>query len=360
MKKLLPEFMKAVVCHAPGDYRLELLQRPVPGKHELVIQVTACGICAGDVKALGGAPMFWEGDSPWLKAPVIPGHEFVGVVVELGEGASEYHQVSVGDRVTAEQINPCGTCRFCRNGQYWMCEVHNIYGFQQHVAEGGMAEYMLFHETARVHKIPDALSLSDAVFIEPMACALHTVQRAGIEFDDVVVLAGAGPLGLGMVQAARLKTPKKLVVLDFDDRRLAAAKAYGADLVINPSKEDAVKVIQDMTAGYGCDVYIEATGNPNGVKQGLEMIRKLGRFVEFSVFGHETTVDWSVIGDRKELDIRGSHLSPYSYEIAIDLFSRNLISAKEIVTHYFSIDNFQKAFAVAASSASIKTVISLN
>jgi len=357
MKNTLPDTMKAVVCHGPGDYRLEEKPRPVAGKHEVVVRVKACGICAGDVKASMGAPMFWSGDDPWLKAPVVPGHEFVGIVVELGEGAAEYHNISLGDCVTAEQINPCGSCRFCRRGQYWMCEVHNIYGFQKDVAEGGMSEFMLFHETARIHKIPDSLPLNDAVFIEPMACAIHTVQRAKIEFDDVVVLAGAGPLGLGMVQAIKLKTPKKLVVLDMDDKRLEMALNYGADAVFNPAQDDVVRLIRDMTDGYGCDVYIEATGNPKGVTQGLEMIRKLGRFVEFSVFGHETTADWSVIGDRKELEVLGAHLGPYCYEIAIDLFSRKLISAKDIVTHNFPIERFEEAFRIAASSESIKTAI---
>ena len=170
-----------------------------------------------------------------------------------------------------------------------------------------MAEYMRFSENAIVHKIPESLSHEDAVLIEPMACAIHTVARGDIQLDDVVVLAGAGPLGLCMVQVARLKTPKKLIVIDAIDERPALAKEFGADVVINPLKEDADQIVKSLTGGYGCDVYIEATGAPIGVTRGLQMIRKLGRFVEFSVFGKETTVDWSIIGDRKELDIRGAH-----------------------------------------------------
>ncbi len=150
-----------------------------------------------------------------------------------------------------------------------------------------MAEYMRFSETAIVHKIPESLSHEDAVLIEPMACAIHTVARGDIQLDDVVVLAGAGPLGLCMVPVARLKTPKKLIVIDTIEERLALAKAFGADVVINPLKEDADKIVKSLTGGYGCDVYIEATGAPIGVTQGLQMIRKLGRFVEFSVFGQE-------------------------------------------------------------------------
>ncbi len=353
----LPEKMKAVVCYAPGDYRLEQISRPRAGRNEVIIRVAACGICAGDVKAYQGAGMFWDGDIPWLKAPVVPGHEFFGKIVEMGEGAAEHHKVSMGDNVIAEQIVPCGHCRYCKAGQYWMCEVHNIYGFQKEVAEGGMAEYMRFHSKAIVHKIPEELSFKEAALIEPMACAIHTVRRANIELDDVVVIAGAGPLGLCMVQIAALKTPKKLIVLDLNDQRLDISKTLGADLVINPLTNNPETIIKELTGGYGCDVYIEATGHPNGVKQGLQLIRKLGRFIEFSVFGKEATVDWSIIGDRKELDLLGAHLGPFAYQIAIDLFRRKKVSAEEIVTHSFPLDSFEETFKIAASTDSIKTVL---
>jgi L-iditol 2-dehydrogenase len=128
-------------------------------------------------------------------------------------------------------------------------------------------------------------------------------------------------------------------------------------VVINPLKEDADQIVKSLTGGYGCDVYIEATGAPIGVTQGLQMIRKLGRFVEFSVFGKETTVDWSIIGDRKELDIRGAHLAPYSYEIAIDLFERGLVTSNGVVTHSYSLNDWDEAFALADSTDSIKVIL---
>jgi L-iditol 2-dehydrogenase len=187
--------------------------------------------------------------------------------------------------------------------------------------------------------------------------AVHTVQRATIEFEDVVVLAGAGTLGLCMVQLIALKTPKKLIVLDTNEKRLSVAKQLGADMVINPLKEDAIKIVKDLTEGYGCDVYIEATGHPTGATQGLEMIRRLGRFIEFSVFGSEVTTDWSVIGDRKELDIRGSHLGPYTYPVAIDLFDRNLLTSEGIVTHSFKVEDFAEAMEMAHHPEAIKVLL---
>ncbi|WDD92964.1 alcohol dehydrogenase catalytic domain-containing protein [Burkholderia sp. FERM BP-3421] len=357
MTEPTPPSMTAIVCHAPEDYRVERVARPRAGPNELVIRIAACGICASDCKCHAGAKMFWGGPSPWVKAPVIPGHEFFGYVDELGEGAAAHFGVRAGERVIAEQIVPCGACRYCRGGQYWMCEVHHIFGFQRGVADGGMAEYMRIPATARVHRIPDGISIEDAAIIEPLACAIHTVNRGEIQLDDVVVIAGAGPLGLMMTQVARLRTPRRLVVIDLVDERLALARAYGADLTINPRDEDALAAVRALTGGYGCDVYIETTGVPAGVTQGLELIRKLGRFVEFSVFGAETSADWSIIGDRKELDVRGAHLGPYCYPIAIDLLARGLVTSKGIVTHDFSLEEWDAAIRTAQSLDSIKVLL---
>ena len=348
--------MTAIVCHGPEDYRVEQIARPMPGAREMVIRIGACGICASDCKCWSGAKMFW-GDKPWVKAPVVPGHEFFGVVEDLGEGAAEHFGVKPGDRIIAEQIVPCDRCLYCRTGKYWMCEVHNIFGFQRDVADGGMSDYMLIPSSARVHSIPLEVPLEDAAIIEPLACAIHTVNRGDIQLDDVVVIAGAGPIGLMMVQVARLKTPKKLIVIDMVSARLELARKFGADVVINPKEADALSIVQDLTEGYGCDVYIEATGSPSGVVQGLSLIRRLGRFVEFSVFGSDTTVDWSIIGDRKELEIRGAHLGPYCYPIAIDLLARGLVTSSGIVTHDFAFAQWDEAITVANSLDSIKVLL---
>jgi erythritol/L-threitol dehydrogenase len=354
--------MQAVVCHGPKDYRLEPVARPRAGAHELVIQISACGICASDCKCYSGASMFWgsSGKPAWVKAPVIAGHEFFGHVVEAGPGAQAHFGVGLGERVIAEQIVPCGKCRYCQSGSYHMCEVHHIFGFQREVADGGMAEFMRLPANARVHRIPDGISFNDAAMIEPMACAIHTVNRADIQLDDVVVIAGAGPLGLGMVQIAKLKTPRKLVVIDLVPQRLALAAAFGADVTINPAEENAKAVVDGLTAGYGCDVYIESTGVPAGVTQGLELIRKQGRFVEFSVFGQDTSADWSIIGDRKELDVRGAHLGPYCYPIAMDLMARGLLTSRGIVTHAFALSEWAQAFTLANSTDSIKVLLKPN
>src|ERR1700722_16438626 len=179
--------MQAVVCHGPGDYRLEQIPRPVAGPGAALVKVEAVGICASDLKCYHGAVKFWgdEHRPAYAEHDVIPGHEFVGIVVELDDDAGRRWGVKVGDRVVSEQIVPCWRCRYCLRGQYWMCQPHDIYGFKRRTP-GAMASYMVFPPEAIVQKISAALPAHHAAFAEPLSCALHAVERAGITFDDVV------------------------------------------------------------------------------------------------------------------------------------------------------------------------------
>lgn len=339
----LPKTMKALVAYGLGDYRLEL-DYPVPecGPDDIIIKTEACGICAGDLKCMHGAAMFWgdEVQPRYVEPPFIPGHEFLGHIVKMGENVSGF---SVGDRITADQIVPCGTCRFCKSGRYWMCQPHAIFGFQSG-NNGGMAEYVRYPKNAVISRVPEEMPLEKALLIEPYGCSKHAVDRAQIGSEDVVVISGAGTLGLGMITYARMRNPALLIALDLADNRLEKAKEFGADLVMNPQKEDVTKKVLELTEGYGCDIYIEATGHPSSVQQGLNMIRKLGRFVEFSVFGQPATIDWSIIGDRKELDVLGSHLSPYCYTFVIRNIGNGSLKTDGVVSAMFPIEQWEEAF----------------
>lgn len=340
---MLPKTMKALVAYGKNDYRLETAY-PVPecGPDDIIIKTEACGICAGDLKCMHGAERFWgdEKTPSWVQLPFIPGHEFLGRIVEMGENVKGW---KLGDRITADQIVPCGECRFCKSGRYWMCEPHATFGFQKN-NNGGMAEYVRYPKTAVLHRVPEEMPLEKALLIEPYSCSKHCVDRAQIGNEDVVVISGAGTLGLGMITYARMKNPEKLIVLDMLDERLEKAKEFGADLVMNPGKVDVEKEIKALTEGYGCDIYIEATGHPSSVIQGLNSIRKLGRFVEFSVFGSAATVDWSIIGDGKELDVLGSHLSPYCYPFVIEHINKGDLKTEGVVSSVYRLDQWKEAF----------------
>jgi erythritol/L-threitol dehydrogenase len=243
----MSDTMKAVRNHGPRDYRLEQVPIPSAGPGEVVIRVDASGICGSDGKCFTGGAMFW-GDPPWVKAPVTPGHEFFGTVTELGEGAAELYGLELGDKAIAEQILPCGACRYCQRGQYWMCEVHNIYGFQGEVADGAWADYMKFHAGSRVFKVPSDMPLGAGVLIEPLACAIHAVERANIQLGDTVVLAGVGTLGLLMLQVIALKNPGTIIVQDTKPERLELARSLGAHVTIDVRHEDPAEVVKGSPA----------------------------------------------------------------------------------------------------------------
>lgn len=342
----IPATMKALVCYGKGEYKYEeAYPTPECGPDDIIIKTEACGVCVGDIKTFHGAERIWGGEMfpAWAEPPFIPGHEFVGRVAEVGENVTEY---KIGDRITADQIAPCGECRFCRSGKYWMCQPHKMYGYQSS-NNGGMAEYVRYKKTARITRVPDEMPLDQAALIEPYGCGKHCVDRAQITNDDVVVISGAGTLGLGMITYARMKNPDKLIVLDLKEDRLAKAKEFGADIVLNPSTCDVVEEIMKLTEGYGCDIYIEAVGAPQSVTQGIQMLRKLGRFVEFGVFAQPTSFDWSVIGDGKELDVLGSHLSPYAYPFVVKHMMDGTLKTDGVLKTWFELKDWEKAFDYA-------------
>ncbi|MDR2390173.1 MAG: alcohol dehydrogenase catalytic domain-containing protein [Planctomycetota bacterium] len=337
--------MEALLMYAPGDFRLERVPVPEPAEGEIVVRVEGAGICAGDVKTLHGGIRVWgtcEKDR-FIEAPCIGGHEFIGRVVAVGAGVEG---VEIGGRMISEQVIPCGKCRYCLSGNYWMCARSDIYGFKK-CAQGGFAEYMKFHRRGRNHRIPPDMPLELALLTEPYACSMHAVERGRIGHDDVVVVSGLGCIGLGMINAAGNLHPRLLIGLDLRPKRLEMAKRFGADLSMNPEETDVVGAVKELTGGYGCDVFIEASGNVGSVRQGLAMIRNLGRFVEFGVFASEITADWNIIGDTKEIDVLGSHLGPYCYGAVIKGLERGDICGDGVISHMFPLREWKRAFETA-------------
>ena len=334
--------MKALVAHAPFDYRYEDVPVPQIGPGEMLLKVKGCGICAGDVKALHGGIRIW-GTSPetrYIEAPVIGGHEFCGEIVEMAEDVEGF---SVGELVVSEQIVPCGECQFCKEGIYWMCARSAVFGFKQY-CQGGFAQYIKLDKNCINHKVPKGFTTQQAVLIEPIACGMHAVERANIQHNEVVVVAGLGAIGLSMLNMSKLKLPRMVIGIDVKENRLAMGKEFGADVVLNPAQCDVVEEIQKLTGGLGCDVYIEASGSPRSVTQGLNALRNLGKYVQMGVFAEEVKADWNIIGDGKELQIYGSHLSGLTYHSVIEGIQSGLIKTDGLISASYPLENWQEAF----------------
>jgi len=337
--------MNALRAHAPYDYRYERVPVPTVGPGEMLLRVKGCGICAGDLKAYHGGIRIW-GTTPenrYIEAPVIGGHEFCGEVAEIGPGVTGF---DLGDLVVSEQIVPCNDCKFCKQGQYWMCSGSAVFGFK-HRCEGGFAEYVKLPSTCINHKVPKSFTIEQAVMIEPIACGMHALERAGIKHDDVVVIAGLGAIGLSMINIAALKLPKMIIGVDVKANRLQMGKSFGADVVLDPRELNVEDEIMAMTGGLGCDVYIEASGSPQSVTQGLNSLKNLGRFVQMGVFAEEVKADWNIIGDGKELTILGSHLSALTYPAVIKGIEAGAIKTDGLISHQYPLENWQEAFEAA-------------
>lgn len=348
--------MKAVVARGIGQYAVEQVPVPEVPVNGTLLRVEGCGICAGDIKAYQGGARFWGNEEfeAYCEPPFIPGHEFVGVIEQVGP---EYTgKFRPGDRVAVEQIVPCGECAYCKANQYWLCDPHNVFGFKYYL-NGGFAEYVALPYNALLYELPKEMPLETALLVEPFACSCHAVDRAHLKPEDVLVIAGAGPLGLGMIGWAAQTKCRAVVAMDMFDERLERAKMMGATHVFNPGKGDPREFINSLTGGIGCDAYIEATGHPSGVTMGLQLLKKAGKMVEFSVFTAPTSCDWGLIGDAKELTIYGCSLSPKSFPATIRALSSGMIKSEGIVTHQFPLDKFQEAFAVCKSGAGVKVAL---
>lgn len=328
--------MKAVRCYGfGGQHRLETgIAVPEPGPGELLVRVDGSGICAAD-RAM------WDATGPWqLRFPFTPGHEFTGTVAGLGEGASERHGVGLNDRAVAELNIPYGNDFYRQRGLYHLSDRMDVLGA---TLDGGWADYMIYPADAVVNRVPAALSDRAACYAEPLANAIHGVQRASVQFDDVVIVSGAGPIGMGMVQAARLKTPRKLILVNPGAAKRALGLRLGADLAFDPGDPALTEAVMDLTGGRGADVFLEASGQTDAFLLGMGLLRKAGRLVVFGVYKGKVAVDLNVFGEFKELNILGGHLAPFTYATALDLMARGLIDGDACVTHVYPLEAFREA-----------------
>ncbi|HKZ91951.1 MAG TPA: alcohol dehydrogenase catalytic domain-containing protein [Candidatus Limnocylindrales bacterium] len=342
--------MKAVVAHGAADFRLEDV--PEPGLDGgALIAIAAAGVCAAD-------RMIYAGTSPWeLSFPFTPGHENAGTVLEIDARSAARWGVDVGDLVVPEVMVPCGRCAMCRRERFHLCRDGRHIGSSLH---GGWAERVWLPPEARVWRVPDGLAPEEAVVAEPLACAIHAIERADPGPDDALVISGIGAIGaaaLAYVSAAR--PVRDVVALVTTPERGAVARELGASEAIDVRNSDAAAVLRDRFDGIGPDIYVDFSGQIESVDLGLEAIVPGGRLTLYGVYRRRASVDWNTVAEFKELEIRGGHLAPTEFGTALQLLATHAVDGRRLVTASYPLDEFQAALDEPRDGAlmTLKTIL---
>ncbi|WP_152655414.1 zinc-binding dehydrogenase [Oceanobacillus sp. CFH 90083] len=339
--------MKALVKTELGHGNLHLqdVEEPTVSSHQVKIKVTYAGICGSDIHT-------YEGHYQ-VAAPVTLGHEFSGEIVEIGEGVTKF---KVGDRVTSETtFYICGECNYCQSGDYNLCNHRKGLGSQ---VNGGFAKYLIAREES-LHHLPPEVDDRSAAMTEPLACTYHAIQKTVIHGGDLVIVLGPGPIGLLAAQVAKSCGTVVLVAgLTNDQIRLDKAKEIGMDYVINLQNENLKDKVNELTDGYGADVLLECSGSIHAANQGLDLLRKKGHYAQIGIFSEsQVSFDMEKV-IQKEIQIVGSRSQkPVDWEPSIQLMKDGKVNAKSLVTHEYSIDQWDAAYRAIKSGEAIKVLL---
>ncbi|MCW2704961.1 MAG: alcohol dehydrogenase [Blastococcus sp.] len=346
--------MKALVYYGPGKRSWEDVPDPrVLDPEDAVVRVDGFTICGTDLHIL-------RGDVPEVQAGRVLGHEAVGTVTEVGPGA---RTVQAGDRVLMSCINACGRCRFCREGRYGQCLGGGGWVLG-HLIDGVQAEAVRIpFADASVHKLPDGISDEAALmFADVMPTAYEVgVLNGGVRPGDTVVIVGAGPIGLGAVQTARLFSPLQIIAVDLVESRRAAALAFGADRALSPD-DDVVATVRKVTGGLGADVAIEAVGVPAAFDLSVAVIRPGGRVANVGVHGKPTTLHLEDLWIR-DVTITTGLVDTRTTPMLLQLMQAGQLAADRLVTHRFGFDEVSEAYDLfddPVGSAALKVAVLRN
>lgn len=322
--------MKAVKIVKPNDLQIIEMEKPViDEKNNVLVKIRAAGICGSDVG-------IYHGKNAAATYPRVIGHEMVGDVVEVGENAKKY---KVGDRVIIDQVTACGKCYACRKGRPNVCAELKVRGV--HI-DGGYREFMAVPESD-CYRLPDGLSYEDAVMIEPTTIAVQACSRAEVEFEDNVMIIGAGALGSSILRIAKLYHPQRIIMVDIDDAKLQETLANGATHVINSKTEDVVARAHELTEGYGPTVVIDAACFKGSFLTACKCAGNAGRVITMG-FGIDPDDINQFAITSKELDVRGSRLQNHRFQTVIDLVEKGQVSLEGSISHRFYFEDAQKAF----------------
>ena len=246
--------MKGLQVVEPGKIIVADLPNPEdPGMGEVLVKTRAAGICYSDIH-------IYHGTSPFAVYPRVIGHEAVGEVYKIGEGVTS---LKIGDRVILEPIESCGQCYACRKGRPNICENMKVRGVMK---DGGFQEYFTADED-KLHRFSEDLAWEHAVMIEPFTIGAQACFRGGVEEGDLVLIIGAGPTGLSILENAKL-LGATVIISDISDKRLEFAREFGADYTVNPEKNILKDEVEKISDGMLCNVVVDAVGNPDVLEQG--------------------------------------------------------------------------------------------
>lgn len=338
--------MKSAVFYGKHDLRVEEYEMPKVGPKDVLIQVKACGVCGTDVH-------IYEGDkgAAEVTPPTILGHEFSGVIAEVGSEVTNY---KAGDRVCIDPNCYCGACEPCRNGVVHYCEHMIGYGT---TVNGGFAEYCAVNER-QVYKLGDNTSFEQGAMTEPVACCLHGMDMCEIRPGHQVVVIGGGMIGLLMLQLSRLAGAAKVALLEPVESKRGVGKKLGADICIDPIHEDVKARLKEEGMTW-VNTVIECVGRPSTIEQAIDIAGNKAVVMMFGLTKPDETISVKPFEIfRKELVLKASYINPYTQKRALDLIDSGRLDVSSMVYEVADLDELADILSNPELRAKGKYIIS--
>lgn len=325
--------MKAVRLHGREDLRVEDIETPSIGSKEVLLRVKAASICGTDLH-------IYHGGYPPKKTPIILGHEYSGVIEEVGPDVKGFEK---GDRVAGSPIIPCGSCYYCSLGKPQLCERRLSLGVE---VDGCFTELMMFRRPSMgLTEIPGEISFETGALIgDLLSTGLHAVERAGIEIGDTVTIFGVGPIGLVSVMGAKARGASHIIAVARTDSRLELAREMGADLTINPVRDDVIKCVRDATNGRGADAVIETSAAQSALDNAVSCVRRGGRISTIALYDSRPNLDLRRIV-LSEIEIRGGlcPVGPKRLRDLVGVLKSGRFDLSRLITHRFPLEKVHQA-----------------
>jgi L-iditol 2-dehydrogenase len=328
--------MWQAVLERPEKIVFREVEKPVVSDNEVLIKLRRIGICGSDIKA-------YYGKHPYVKFPLIQGHEFSGVVAGKGKAVK---RLAINDRVTVRPQIVCGKCYLCERGDYNICNELKVIGFQ---ADGAAQDFFKVDKNLVV-RLPEGMTYEEGAMVEPVAVAVHALSKAGRIRGRKVLVLGAGMIGNLTAQAAKAMGARSVMITDLADYRLKIARECGVDHAVNVSKPELSAYLEKYFGGSKADVIFECVGEGKTINQAITLARKGSDIIVVGVFHDKPKVDVGLVQDR-ELRLIGSLMyKAEDYAGAIKLIRFKKISLKPLMSRTFSFKDFPKAYKYIETS----------